>query len=609
MNMCCNLRRRLWMASGFPLVIVALALFRVGAVAAQPGLPAAGTTYNVNSTVDEPNATLGSPVCSSITSTVCTLRAAVMAANANPGADTIMLPSGTFHLTITGTDDLARVGDLDITDDVTIVGAGDGLTIVDGSQLSPGDRLFDLRPSVRVTMTGLTLRNGRASDYGGAIRIGDPAQVNGGASLDISNCSILNNQAGPPGRGGGFFNAHAGSTLVITNCTLAGNTTSFGGAIDNRGTLTISNSRIYSNSVDTAGGGIENEAGTVLISDSVFTADSSFNGGAIENVVGSMTLSRVTLSANWGGQGAGVLNNATLLVQDSTIAGNHSDSTGGGLLNQPGGTLTLLNIVVASNTATLYGGGIANSGLLTLTGGLVSLNIDSLDGGGGLAQFGGTARVDRSALVSNTASIGGGVLVLGGAITLTNSTVSGNSTSDVGAGIYNHGASSTVSLANVTVAYNGTGYLKAGGGLDNDAGGTLNLRNSLIAWNSYQGINFPVFINDCSGPLSSGGYNLVRVDCGFSHQAGDQVGTFSSPLEPRIGPLLYNGGATPTHALLAGSPAVDAGNPSGCLDFGGAGLASDQRGFPRPANGAGTYRCDIGAYELQRALFLPLIVR
>src|SRR5262245_24095390 len=91
------------------------------------------STYTVNSLGDEPNATPSGIVCSSTPSAVCTLRAAVMAANANPGADMIMIPAGTFHLTISGADDVAQLGDLDITDDVTISGMGAGTTIVDGS--------------------------------------------------------------------------------------------------------------------------------------------------------------------------------------------------------------------------------------------------------------------------------------------------------------------------------------------------------------------------------------------------------------------------------------------------------------------------------------------
>ena len=73
----------------------------------------------------------------------------------------------------------------------------------------------------------------------------------------------------------------------------------------------------------------------------------------------------------------------------------------------------------------------------------------------------------------------------------------------------------------------------------------------------------------------------------------------SVPLANILGPLQNNGGPTQTHALVAGSPAIDAGNPNGCRDNAGVLLHTDQRGFLRPADGNndGTSGCDIGAYE------------
>ncbi len=597
-------RRTLRLLFGVSIMLVIACLLFVQTAPTRGAATAA--TFTVNSTVDEPNSTLGSPVCSSTPSGVCTLRAAIMAANANPGHDIINIPGGTFHLTIGGNDNTAQAGDLDITEDLTVVGAGDGVTIIDGNLLSPSDRIFDIRPSAHVSMTGVTIRDGSTASSGGAIRIGDPSVVSGDASLDISNCSILNNTATPGSKGGGLLNATAGSILTITNCSIANNSASYGGGIQNNGSLTIVNSNIYSNTVDTAGGAIFNDAGAVTISGSGFSTNFSYNGGAIDNN-GLMTITGGTFSNNNGGQGAGIENEATLVIHNTMMNGNASDSSGGGILNQPGANASLINVALTSNSARLYGGGIFNSGNLTLTNGMLSLNTNTYDGGGGISQDSGQASISNSAIVSNTAPTGGGILLFGtgGIITLTNSTVSGNTTSDVGAGIYNHGTTGIVSLANVTIAYNGTGYLKAGGGIDNDAGGTVNFKNTLLAWNFYQGIIYPVFINDCNGSLTSGGYNLVRVDCGFTHQVGDQVGTFSYPLDPKIGPLLYNGGSTPTHALLSGSPAINAGEVPYCTDPSGATITIDQRGYARPFPPGG--QCDIGAYEYRVMSFLPLI--
>jgi len=574
---------------------IALAL---GAAPYGPDRPA-GTTFTVNSTADEPNATAGSPVCDSTPSHVCTLRAAIMAANANPGADTVVLHAGLYHLQLGGDDETTAAGDLDITENLTVVGDGPDLTIIDGSQLTPTGRLFDINAGAVVTMSGLALQYGKAPDNGGAILVGDPALAQG-AGLNLSNCRLLNNQAGPPGHGGAIYSARAENQVTINDCSIWGNSTSYGGAIDNLGSLTISNSRVTSNTVDTAGGGLENGGGTVLITSSTFSADSSFNGGGIHNTGGTLTIVGGTVSGNFGGQGAGILNDASLVMSQTTVTNNlSSDSSGGGLMNRASGVAMLSGVAFVSNTAKFLGGGLYNSGVLTLTGALIEHNTATDNGGGGLVQDGVTAWVASSAIVSNSAPSGGGIFVLSGAITLTNSTVSSNTVGGSGAGLYSHGASAVVDLANDTVAYNLAGQLFGTGGVKNDAGGTLAVQNSLIAWNAYQGLlGSPVYLADCDGNLTSDGYNLVRVDCGFTHQTGDQVGTLSTPLDPRIGPLANNGGPTLTHALLPGSPAIDRGNPAGCLDPSGTLLTTDQRGYPRPAFGGLALRCDIGAYEL-----------
>src|SRR5215467_5416996 len=120
------------------------------------------------------------------------------------------------------------------------------------------------------------------------------------------------------------------------------------------------------------------------------------------------------------------------------------------------------------------------------------------------------------------------------------------------------------------------------GGIFN--GGTATLQNSIVANNS--GAN-------CGGTITSHGYNLSSDgSCAFSN-SGDRNNT-----NPLLGTLGNYGGPTPTIPLLAGSPAIDAGNPSGCTDGQGHLLTTDQRGYPRhdPEDGGG---CDMGAFERQ----------
>jgi len=146
---------------------------------------------------------------------------------------------------------------------------------------------------------------------------------------------------------------------------------------------------------------------------------------------------------------------------------------------------------------------------------------------------------------------------------------------------------------------------------DPSSGETVQLQNSLLsdnlasAFNSFVGYYFVP--DDCAGSLTSLDYNLVShltAGCTFLASPHDRLNA-----APHLGSLADNGGPTWTQALLPGSPAIDAGNPGGCTNPLGALLTKDQRGFPRPAFGGHSFRCDIGAYELQQLGFLPLLTK
>jgi len=99
-----------------------------------------------------------------------------------------------------------------------------------------------------------------------------------------------------------------------------------------------------------------------------------------------------------------------------------------------------------------------------------------------------------------------------------------------------------------------------------------------------------------TGDFTSGGHNLIGDDTGsfgLTHGInGNIVGTSANPIDPELGPLANNGGPTKTHALLAGSIAIDRGDNAGAS-------ATDQRGFARKkdGNGDGSAIVDIGAFE------------
>src|SRR5262245_32825746 len=151
--------------------------------------------FTVNATVDAVDVNPGDGVCETAPGNgVCTLRAAVQEANALFGADIINLPSGNFLLSLAGQGENAAVsGDLDITDNLTIVGAGHPSTTINGGQL---DRVFDVDPF----STGITLDLRDVSITGGVVDFGGALRVNANGRLVLSN-SALNFNAAVDGGG------------------------------------------------------------------------------------------------------------------------------------------------------------------------------------------------------------------------------------------------------------------------------------------------------------------------------------------------------------------------------------------------------------------------
>ena len=193
-----------------------------------------GTPFTVNTTGDAADLSFGGGtgpcdgICDASASAgqQCTLRAAIQEANCALGPDTIILASGTYPLTLVGVDANAAAGDLDITDALTLTGAGADTTVV---QSQVADRVFELRNNAPVTLSGITVRGGAptASNNGGGILVGS------GCALTLDAVTVRDN-ATASGGGGGIYSSGAitlTASAVISNATTAASPTSNGGGL------------------------------------------------------------------------------------------------------------------------------------------------------------------------------------------------------------------------------------------------------------------------------------------------------------------------------------------------------------------------------------------
>jgi hypothetical protein len=546
------------------------------------------------------------------------LRDAVLQFNADTGTDDdiIQLEAGTYALTIPNVggrhETAGLTGDLNLTQTShrwIIQGAGPS-TIIDASQFQ--DRVFDIvNPGAQVVFQNLVIQGGLAQDDGsdgalaGTTNALGGGILNNGGNVTLANGVLQNNVAragdaavlsapGHEAAGGGLYSR--GGALAIAGGTIANNRAMGGrggGAVSGfaqagyggsaggaglyaiRGSLDISDSRIANNGATGGRGG----DGGYIGSTGLGGTGGSAAGGGLYVFGGSLTVASSTIDSNQGTGGPGGVN------------GNDGGGEGGGVFNAEAATITGSTLSGNSDSA---GGGIYNHGRMTVSTSTLSGNSASY-AGGGICNQQGTLTVSNSTLSGNSATYyGGGIYNYVGTVTISNSTLSGNSApgSSIyggtgGGGVYNDYLG-TLTVSNSTLS--GNSALFGGGGGLYVGGGSPLLHNTLIAGN-FRGI----YRNDVQGHLdSSGDYNLIGDGTGMTGLSngvnGNLVGSADNPIDPLLGPLEDNGGPTLTHALLSGSPAIDAGNNAYATDW-------DQRGpgYPRIVNGI----IDIGAFEVQ----------
>jgi hypothetical protein len=293
-----------------------------------PGSPRAAT-FTVRSGYDINDLTPGNGLCVAylIVSPpyvfpFCTLRAAVEEANALPGEDTVHLPSGIFSLSLEGKgEDNAVTGDLDITDSLTIIGAGAEYTFIDGKNI---DRIFDIiEENINVTLKNVTLMNGKVGEGAVASHRGGGGVRNRG-NLNLVNVVLLNNTVEGEGNedlGGGLMNS--GSCRIVATTVQGGYANEGGGLYNHSGGVLALQTSTVSNNNAGAGAGASNH-GNMAISNSTFSNNGGGGtqyGGALTNK-GTLDLKHITFAFNGALSGGGLFNDGEIALRNSIIAEN-----------------------------------------------------------------------------------------------------------------------------------------------------------------------------------------------------------------------------------------------------------------------------------------------
>ena len=445
------------------------------------------------------------------------------------------------------------------------------------------------------TISGNTSRmwsgiaNRGVADLVGATVSGNSTNLFGGGGignsgrLTLVNSTVSSNRAGSAGHGGGI-EQQGGGTLTLDNSTLSGNTAGLGGGglamIFGASSAILRNDSVVADNVANVlgGGGILANAGTTVnVSDSIVRGN------------------RAAIS------GGGIASQGSLTILRSTISENSAGLAGGGLrIDLAGSSLTLRESRVRSNRTTVNG--LAWGGGLFVGNGATGSVIDShiegnaSDYGAGLSlSASGLVTFERVAISGNVAEIGGGVLAhVGSSFQMRASTVSSNSARAAGGGVFLSSApgfkDSLGTFAYVTISGNDA---QQGGGLYDTGRTPTSLTASIVAGNQQAG-SISGASADCFGSVSGGGTNLVGIGTGCPLQ-GNRTVAPADVFATVLGPLTDNGGPSPTHALLPGSPATDVGLLTCVFPP----VRLDQRGVTRPrdGNGDGVATCDIGAVE------------
>jgi len=351
--------------------------------------------------------------------------------------------------------------------------------------------------------------------------------------------------------------------------------------------LTLTDGNVNATALAGAGA-LFNQGGDLNAVDVVLSANVGNLGGGLGTVGGMTVLNRGRMIGNAAVYGGGALAFGATLLDAVLVTGNTASSVGGGLAAGSGATLTVSNATVSANTSSnlggglgsvapatvninrstftgnnaVTGGGVVTNGVVNFTDTRITANT-AVSGAGGYNY--GTFNILRSTIDTNVASGNGGAMGNEGTVNLTTSTVSGN-TAVLGSALYERSGSAAVVSSTITANTASTTI--------DATGTTVTLRNSIVS-NQLSG-------TACDVPITSLGYNHASdATCGLGG-TGDQEG-----VSAQLGPLANNGGWSPTHLPIVGSPVINTGLPLPAC------TGSDQRLWKRPSSSI----CEKGSVE------------
>lgn len=351
----------------------------------------AGVTYHVTTLGDSQTGSCTTPGGVPASSSCTTLRAAIIAANANPGQDLVVFDAnGTITLSVPGQDDNAQAGDLDVTDSLTIMGNGTSSTIIQGGTNGSNgiDKVFSfnplgLQPGFAVSISGLTIQFGRntftdftvGDDEGGAFDFDAGAQ-DGAGSLSVSNCNILSNST--LNGDGGAIALFNGGTVAIANTTITGNN---------------ANTQDPNAWYGFYGGGVF-VADPGIFAENITVANSTISGNTL-----SATNMKVPIQF-----GGGICSFAPgIALHAVTISGNQANGDGGGLYSPFGTLIVDQGSLVSGNVSGGFGGGIYG---VSVVNGSTLTNNKAASGGGALYSNGAANIISNSRITGNTSTHG-----------------------------------------------------------------------------------------------------------------------------------------------------------------------------------------------------------